>query len=46
VTVLETADQVAPEMSLPLRWITLEKMERNQVTVLTEVKYEEVVPRA
>ncbi|MDD5702539.1 MAG: FAD-dependent oxidoreductase [Dehalococcoidales bacterium] len=45
VTVLETADQVAPEMSLPLRWITLEKMERNQVTVLTEVKYEEVVPR-
>jgi 2,4-dienoyl-CoA reductase-like NADH-dependent reductase (Old Yellow Enzyme family)/NADH dehydrogenase FAD-containing subunit len=45
VTILESSDQLAPEMSLPLKWITLDKLQRNGVITLTEVKYEEITPR-
>jgi NADPH-dependent 2,4-dienoyl-CoA reductase/sulfur reductase-like enzyme len=43
VTILENTDQIAPEMSLPLKWIALEKMKHYKVDIMTEVKYEAVI---
>jgi 2,4-dienoyl-CoA reductase (NADPH2) len=44
VTILESSDQIAPEMSLPMKWIVLDKLERLQVSILTEVKYDFINP--
>jgi len=45
VTVLETGASLASEMemSIPLAWLITEHLEENGVTMLTEVKYEEII---
>ncbi len=42
VTVVESTDQIAAEMSLPLKWLTLEKLDQKKVSILTEAKIEEI----
>lgn len=45
VTILESGDQIAPEMALPMKWITLDKLNQNRVSVLSGVKYEGITSR-
>lgn len=44
VTILESGEQLAPEMALPLRWIVMETLNTNQVTMLAGVTCDEVTP--
>jgi 2,4-dienoyl-CoA reductase (NADPH2) len=42
VTILENGDQIASEMSLPMQWMTQDKLEKSQVAILTGVKFERI----
>jgi 2,4-dienoyl-CoA reductase (NADPH2) len=42
VTVVETGNQIAPEMALPMKWRTEFEMERLGVTLLTEVSLDKI----
>ncbi len=42
MTILESGEQLASEMALPLKWIVMDKLNKNKVNIITEVKYDEV----
>ncbi len=46
VTIIETGNQIAPEMALPMKWRIESELEKLAVTILTEVELEEINPRA
>jgi len=45
VTILESGRRMATEMPIPLRWITMDRLQQSEVTMLTEVKCEEITPK-
>jgi len=42
VTILSDQQDIAPEMSIPKRWRIMKDLRRNKVTLLNDVKYEEI----
>ena len=42
VTIVESGDQLAPEMALPMKWLVMEQLSRHNVAVFTGVKYDKI----
>ncbi len=42
VTILEGSEQLASETALPLKWIVMDKLNKNKVNMLAGVRYDEV----
>ena len=42
VTILESSEQLASDMALPLKWILVDKLNTNKVNIITEVRYDEI----
>ena len=42
VTILTNQQEIAPEMSIPMRWRVMKSLRRSGVTILNDIRYEEI----